>query len=181
MRRVVDFPAHFWSRVDASRGADSCWSWTGALDSGGYGQCGRDRRLHKTHRVAWMLTHGEIPDGLVVCHHCDNRRCCNPAHLFVGTQGDNVRDMVRKGRNWQASVDACPQGHALAGDNLYISARGGRVCRRCSNAASLAYQARNRDAVLARRRARHDPAKARARYLRGVERSQCSHLSLAGR
>ena len=50
-------------------------------------------------RIAWVFEHGSIPDGLLVCHRCDNPPCCNPSHLFVGTYADNVRDMIVKGRN----------------------------------------------------------------------------------
>jgi len=65
----------------------------------GYGQVGIvDGKLIRAHRLAWELTNGWIPNGLYVCHHCDNPPCCNPAHLFLGTQADNMSDMVKKRR-----------------------------------------------------------------------------------
>jgi HNH endonuclease/Helix-turn-helix domain len=88
--------AIFWRRVD-TRGADDCWDWTGPLNRYGYGSTTWKNRGHNASRLAWILTHGD-PGDMVVCHTCDRPICCNPSHLFLGTQGDNVRDCNRKGR-----------------------------------------------------------------------------------
>ena len=90
--------SRFWSFIDASQGPDACWLWTASVTSGGYGQFKVQPKSLKAHRIAWELAHGDIPIGLSVLHHCDNRRCCNPAHLWLGTHQDNMADMQRKGR-----------------------------------------------------------------------------------
>ncbi len=86
----------FWARIEKT---DGCWLWRGG-GLRGYGIFS-SRRLGRhgyAHRFAWEFTHGPIPDGLRVLHRCDNPPCCNPAHLFLGTQADNVADMWAKGR-----------------------------------------------------------------------------------
>lgn len=91
----------FWSKVRLTANDDLCWEWQFGLNDAGYGsfECYFNGvKIRRAHRMAWVLTHGEIPDGLWVLHSCDNRKCCNPKHLFLGTSDDNIQDKLNKGR-----------------------------------------------------------------------------------
>lgn len=88
----------FWEKVDRSAGADACWPWTAALGPSGYGHFWSRGRMRAASRIAHELAKGPIPAGLFVLHSCDNRICCNPAHLRTGTQLDNMREAAERGR-----------------------------------------------------------------------------------
>jgi hypothetical protein len=85
----------FWSKVKKT---PDCWFWLGCTAGGGYGWFWRNGGPEYAHRVAYELIFSAIPQGMDVLHHCDNKRCVNPAHLFLGKHIDNMRDMINKGR-----------------------------------------------------------------------------------
>ncbi len=97
----------FWARVDRSGGPDACWPWTRGCATGGYGLFCIASKDHRTHRISYYLNSGPFPADLYVCHHCDNPTCVNPSHLFLGTNDDNMRDMVAKGRQNRQRGELC--------------------------------------------------------------------------
>lgn len=115
--------ARFWAKVD-KRSPDECWPWQASTTRLGYGSFGFERRkVLLAHRVAYMLCNGEIPKGeghhgAVVMHACDNRSCCNPAHLRLGTQADNIADMKAKGRRKNKLVGEDVAGAVLTAEDV---------------------------------------------------------------
>ena len=102
----------FWEKVNV-RDNDECWEWKAATLQSGYGRFWDGNRDIRAHRYSWELYNKrKIPKGMLICHHCDNPPCCNPKHLFLGTQKDNMRDMVEKGRY---------KGPMLSGENHILS------------------------------------------------------------
>lgn len=94
--RPLTLEERFWANVKRGN-SDECWEWQRST-SDGYGHMTYEKRYIIAHRAAYEFTYGAIPDGLFVLHRCDNRRCCNPDHLWLGTNRDNVLDSVSKGR-----------------------------------------------------------------------------------
>ncbi len=88
------FEVRFWFRVKKTI---TCWEWIGPTYRG-YGRLWHRGKTIRAHRASWVIHHGDIPHGMFVCHRCDNPKCVNPDHLFLGTHRDNIDDKVRKGR-----------------------------------------------------------------------------------
>ena len=117
-----------------------CWEYAGSRNRGGYGRLtyrrgsgrGAPVDAYATHRLMWELTFGPIPEGLEVCHHCDNPPCCNPDHLFLGTRLDNTADARAKGRTAKPRPERCKRGHPFVEGSYYVTrGRGTRSCKVC--------------------------------------------------
>lgn len=156
-----------------------CIEWTGLVGNHGYGLTPRPATTVLAHRWAYEKFFGQIPPGLLVCHHCDNRRCINPLHLFVGTIADNNRDMARKGRTFNGRKTHCTKGHQFP--ERRPGARR-RVCVICESIRGAKYRASDPEAIrqkvnvrLARYRERHREAlraRSRERYHADIDASR---------
>lgn len=149
----ADIVEMFWQRVQ--RGAPcECWHWTGTTD-GRYGQLFHGKRWVKAHRLSWEIANGQpFPAGLFACHSCDNPRCVNPAHIWPGTNAENQRDAVAKGRFtvWNRGLvmpktsTHCQRGHPFDEANT-LWRKGRRCCRTCQRASVARYDAKRRGKV----------------------------------
>lgn len=138
MAKYMSLENRFLEKVNKT---DSCWLWTGALNSRGYGAIGVNGKSVSAHRFSYETYIGEIPPGMVVCHSCDVRNCVNPEHLWVGTSADNNRDMFEKDRNGSSTrrQTHCRRGHSFEEFEpiVYIKNQGGqagkeyRICKEC--------------------------------------------------
>lgn len=134
----------FWSRVSAGP-EDACWPWRGALAANGYGRFaprvdGRPFRV-QAHRLAYELTFGPIPDGLVIDHLCRNRACANPTHMEPVSPRTNVLRGVGVASKNSAKTH-CVDGHAFGPENTYVTPNGRRMCRECQRRRNRAHYAR---------------------------------------
>lgn len=101
----------FWSKVKKTK---TCWLWLGGLSPRGYGKFWNNGDM-RAHRQSWILTHGVIPTGSIICHTCDNPTCVNPQHLFLGTVESNNKDCAIKGRTARGAKNGA---HKLTDDEV---------------------------------------------------------------
>ena len=136
-RSTPDMSLHdrLWARIKRTSDANACWPWIGSRTTDGYGHMGFKGQLYRTHRLAYECANGPIPNGMVLMHRCDNPPCCNPAHLVVGTQQENARDVVLKGYHPCSLKTHCPSGHPYSPDNTAVRRKGTsnpyRACKEC--------------------------------------------------
>lgn len=123
---------------------NGCHIYSGGKSDSGHGIVWMQNKRYRAHRLMYELFVEPVPTGHVVRHKCDVPSCVNLDHLELGTQADNLRDMVARGRHWKQQVTHCPEGHPYSGENLYVNPSGGRQCRICVKAAGKASKERAR-------------------------------------
>lgn len=140
MRKIEIATTRFWKKVDKT---STCWNWTGARTSGGYGNFSivavrKNQDWIVAHRYAYQQLIGPVPDGMDLDHLCRNRRCVNPAHLEAVSRRENLlrgNTLIAK----QIKQTECKRGHSLSGKNLQITSQGKRNCRTCLDLLNFKY------------------------------------------
>jgi len=140
MAKHMSMEERFLQKVNKT---ETCWLWTGALNSRGYGAIGVNGKSVSAHRFSYETYIEKIPNGMIVCHTCDIRNCVNPEHLWVGTNADNNKDMFAKNRNGSSTRRRthCRKGHSFEVVGVYERKKKNgkidRVCRECQRVASF--------------------------------------------
>ena len=154
MRKTKPIESRFWEKVNKT---ESCWVWVGSITGSGYGflhyGTKTERKPYRAHRLSWELHYGVIPDGLWVLHKCDNRKCVNPDHLFIGDRSDNMRDCAEKGRVCtigKSQLTHCKRGHEFTEENTIVNKYGHRRCKTCTVIANANYYKQVTKAIRAR-------------------------------
>ncbi len=135
--------ARIWSHVKVGK-KHECWEWTGARVPKGYGNTWLAGKTLWASRAVWLITFGDIPKGLAVCHECHNPPCCNPFHLHLATPGQNIKAAYKAYRMPNQLKTHCGRGHEYSGENLYVSPSGigGRRCNECRRICSRVRRAK---------------------------------------
>ena len=132
IKATPELVARFMSKVYVEYGMpDGCWIWTATRTNKGYGKMSVNSIDTRAHRISFQLFVDLIPEGMLICHTCDNRLCVNPSHLFLGTQKDNMVDMRNKKRDRSSKKTHCPSGHEYNTANTYLYTNGYRACVTC--------------------------------------------------
>ena len=128
-----------------------CWIWIGANNPDGYGEITVKGKVQSTHRMSYQAFIGPIPKGMQILHKCDIPACVNPRHLFLGTQNDNVKDCIKKGRRGTNGYELkthCKNGHEFNSENTYIdklsNRKPRRTCKQCRRERLRIYKIKTR-------------------------------------
>lgn len=143
MRKPIPIELRLWDRgILRDTG---CIEWSAAFRNG-YGVIWHNGRHKGAHRASFEVVYGKIPSGLFVCHSCDNKKCINPEHLYLGTNQDNQLDAVARGLHrtnpHNARKTQCPKGHSYDSSNTYIRPDNARGCKMCIKASNLKWKGR---------------------------------------
>jgi len=121
-----------------------CWDWTAGTFHFGHGKFRYNNKFVKAHRFSFQLYTGESVEGKMCLHKCNRPGCINPTHLYLGTQKDNMQDILKANRNFKRKRETCDKGHPFKGENLLMD-NGARRCKICTYARSKIYRDRRRN------------------------------------